>query len=88
METPQAWQFSDFTLLPTQRLLLEGETPVRVGGRALDVLIVLAKAGGEVVGHDELMARVWQKVVVDEVSLRVHVAALRRVLGDEGEARR
>ena len=84
MEQPQAWQFGSFTLLPTQRLLLDGESPVRVGGRALDILMVLVKAAGEVVGHDELMARVWQKVVVDEVSLRVHVAALRRVDGGVG----
>lgn len=71
-----------------QRLLLEGEVPVRVGGRALDLLIVLVEAAGKVVGRDELMARVWQKVVVDEGSLRVHVAALRRALGDDGDARR
>lgn len=88
MEQPQAWQFGAFTLLPTQRLLLEGEVPVRVGGRALDVLIVLVEAAGKVVGRDELMASVWKKVVVDEGSLRVHVAALRRALGDDGDARR
>jgi predicted ATPase/DNA-binding winged helix-turn-helix (wHTH) protein len=88
VEQPQAWQFGAFTLLPTQRLLLEGETPVRVGGRALDVLIVLVEAAGKVVGRDELMASVWKKVIVDEGSLRVHVAALRRVLGDDGDARR
>ena len=85
---PQAWQFGAFTLLPTQRLLLDGEAPVRVGGRALDLLIVLVEAAGKVVGRDELMAGVWKKVVVDEGSLRVHVAALRRALGDDGDARR
>jgi predicted ATPase/DNA-binding winged helix-turn-helix (wHTH) protein len=69
-------------------LLLEGEAPVRVGGRALDILIVLVQAAGEMVSHDELMARVWQRVVVDEVSVRVHVASLRRVLRDDGETRR
>jgi predicted ATPase/DNA-binding winged helix-turn-helix (wHTH) protein len=88
VDSPQAWQFGAFTLFPTQRLLLEVEAPVRVGGRALDILIVLVKAAGEVVSHDELMARVWQRVVVDEVSVRVHVASLRRVLGDDGETRR
>jgi predicted ATPase/DNA-binding winged helix-turn-helix (wHTH) protein len=59
-----------------------------VGGRALDILIVLVEAAGQVVARDELMARVWRKVVVDEGSLRVHVAALRRALGDDGEVRR
>jgi predicted ATPase/DNA-binding winged helix-turn-helix (wHTH) protein len=88
MEQPQAWQFGDFTLLPTQRLLLDGDAPVRVGGRALDLLIALVEAAGTVVGRDELMASVWKKVVVEEGSLRVHIAALRRALGDGGDARR
>jgi DNA-binding winged helix-turn-helix (wHTH) protein len=88
MNQPQAWQFGAFTLLPTQRLLLEGDAPVRVGGRALDLLIVLVEAAGKIVGRDELMASVWKKVVVDEGSLRVHVAALRRALRDDGDARR
>ena len=88
VERPQAWQFGAFTLLPTQRLLLDKEAPVRVGGRAMDLLIVLVESAGQVVGRDELMARVWKKVIVDDGSLRVHVAALRRALGDDGDARR
>jgi predicted ATPase/DNA-binding winged helix-turn-helix (wHTH) protein len=88
VEQPQAWHFGAFTLMPTQRLLLDGDAPVRVGGRALDVLIVLVEAAGKVVGRDELIASVWKKVVVDDGSLRVHVAALRRALGDDGDARR
>jgi predicted ATPase/DNA-binding winged helix-turn-helix (wHTH) protein len=88
VEQPQAWQFGAFTLLSTQRLLLDGDAPVRVGGRALDLLIVLVEAAGQVVGRDELIASVWKKVVVDEGSLRVHVAALRRALGDDGDIRR
>lgn len=74
--------------MPTQRLLLEGSSPVRVGGRALDILIVLVEAAGKVVSREELMASVWKRVVVDEGSLRVHVAALRRALGDDGDTRR
>jgi predicted ATPase/DNA-binding winged helix-turn-helix (wHTH) protein len=88
VEQPQAWEFGSFTLLPAQRLLLDGNAPVRVGGRALDLLIVLVEAAGKVVGRDELMASVWKKVVVDEGSLRVHVASLRRALRDDGDARR
>ena len=88
MKQPQAWQFGAFTLMPAQRLLLDGNAPVRVGGRALDLLIVLVEAAGKVVGREELMASVWKKVVVDEGSLRVHVASLRRALGDDGDTRR
>ncbi|MGN6827975.1 ATP-binding protein [Paucibacter sp. M5-1] len=85
---PQAWQFGTFTLLPRQRLLLDGDSPVCVGGRALDLLIVLIEAAGSVVPRSELITRVWKNVIVDEGSLRVHIAALRRVLRDDGDGQR
>lgn len=88
MEQLQGWRFGEFALVPTQRLLLKGEVPVRLGSRALDLLTVLVASAGTVVGRDELLAAVWKTVVVDEGSLRVHVAALRRALGDDGVARR
>ncbi len=53
-----------------------------LGGRALDVLIALIERAGEVVSHRELFKRVWPDVVVEESSLRVHIAGLRRALGD------
>jgi predicted ATPase/DNA-binding winged helix-turn-helix (wHTH) protein len=88
VDQPQAWQFGPFSLLPAQRLLLDGEAPVRVGGRALDILIALVERAGQVIDRDELIASVWTKVIVYEGSLRVHIAALRQALGDDGEGRR
>jgi predicted ATPase len=83
-----AYSFGPFRLLPRRKLLLEGETPVRLGGRALDILLALVEQAGEVVGKNELMARVWPNVTVDEVNLRVNVAALRKALGDGQPNRR
>ena len=74
--------FGPFRLFPTRRLLLEGETPVRLGSRAFDILVVLVERAGELVGKDELMARVWPNTFVDASNLKVQVAGLRRVLGD------
>ena len=37
---------------------------------------------GQVVGKRELIERVWPDVIVEEASLRIHIAALRKVLGD------
>ena len=48
-----------FACLRRQRLLLEGEKPVRLGSRAFDILAVLAENAGEVVPKEELIARVW-----------------------------
>jgi predicted ATPase len=74
--------FGPFRLLPTRRVLLEGEKPVRLGSRAFDILVALVERGGELVSKDELMARVWPGIFVDESNLKVQIAGLRRVLGD------
>ena len=77
-----AISFGSFRLLPSQRLLLEGDQPVRLGSRALDILAVLADNAGRVVPKEELIARVWPKVFVEESNLKIQVSALRRALGD------
>jgi predicted ATPase/DNA-binding winged helix-turn-helix (wHTH) protein len=57
--------------------------PVRLGSRALDILIALVERAGEVVSKNELMSYAWPNTVVEENNLRVHVAALRKILGDD-----
>lgn len=53
-----------------------------MGARALDILILLVERAGSVVTKAELIAHVWPDTVVEEISLRVSIAALRRALGD------
>jgi predicted ATPase/DNA-binding winged helix-turn-helix (wHTH) protein len=77
-----AMLFGPFRLLPTQRLLLEGDKSVELGSRALDILITLVERPGDLVSKEELMARVWSKIFVGPANLTVHVARLRRALGD------
>src|ERR1700681_993042 len=75
-------RFGPFELSIGERILRrEGET-LPLGGRALDILIYLAERPGEVIAKQELMDRVWSDVTVEEGSLRVHVAAIRKALGD------
>jgi len=59
----------------------DGE-PLEIGSRAIDVLIALVEAAGEVVGQAELMTKAWPNVIVGEGSLRVTIAGLRKALGD------
>ena len=56
---------------------------MRLGGRAFDLLIALVDHGQEVISKDELMKRVWPDTFIEEANLRVHIAALRKLLGDE-----
>jgi predicted ATPase/DNA-binding winged helix-turn-helix (wHTH) protein len=78
----RAISFGPFRLLPAQRLLLEGDKPVRLGSRAFDILIALVERAGELVGKDELVARVWPNTFVEESNLKFQIGALRRALGD------
>ena len=78
----RAISFGSFSLLPSQRLLLEDDQPVRLGSRAFDILTVLAETAGRVVPKEELIARVWPGVFVEESNLKIQVSALRRAVGD------
>jgi DNA-binding winged helix-turn-helix (wHTH) protein len=74
--------FGPFCLLAAERLLYQGDVPLRLGSRALDILILLVERAGEVVSKRELMARAWPDIVVDESSLRAQLVSLRKALGD------
>jgi DNA-binding winged helix-turn-helix (wHTH) protein len=78
----RAVSFGNFCLLPFQRLLLEANKPIRLGSRALDILIVLVERAGELVSKDELMTRVWPNTFVESGNLKVHISALRKALHD------
>lgn len=77
-----------FTLSLSERTLYRGSEPVKVGARALEILLVLAERPGDLIPKNELLERVWPGQHVDETALRVHLSALRRLLASEGEERK
>jgi len=85
---PTEVSFGSFRLFPTQFLLLEGDRAVPLGGRALEILIVLLERPGKLVSKQALMARVWPNVIVGPANLTVHVSALRRMLRDGRDGNR
>lgn len=74
--------FGPFRFIPARRTLLCAGVPQRLGGRAFDILTVLLERASEPVSKRELIGRVWPTTVVEDGNLKVHVAALRRTLGD------
>ena len=84
----ETFVFGSFRLIPAQRLLLDDGKLLRLGSRALDILITLVEDAGETINKDRLIARAWPDMVVDEGALRVHVAALRKAFGDGRAGRR
>ena len=74
--------FGPFRLCPRQPLLREGDKPLPLGSRALQILIALPERQGELVNKQELVARGWPGIVVTDSNLKVQMAALRRTLRD------
>ena len=74
--------FGPFELSIRERVLRRDGRVLPLGDRALDILTYLADRPGEVIAKQELMDHVWPDVTVEEGSLRVHVAAIRKALGD------
>ena len=80
--------FGPFHLFPSRQLLMEADKPVRIGSRAMEILGTLVERAGETVSKRDLIARVWPNTVVEEANLKVHIAALRKALGDGRDGNR
>ena len=81
VDPPAIIEFGRFGILPHRRQLLAGGRPIRLGGRAFDLLLALLEAPGAVVGKDELLSRIWPGRIVEENRLQSAVWALRKALG-------
>jgi len=57
--------------------------PVALGGRAFEIVEVLARAGGQLVSKNDLMKRIWPGAIVGDNTLHVHMAAIRKAFGPD-----
>ncbi len=80
--TREVVSFGPFSLVASERLLTKDGAPVELGARGLDILIALLSTPNEVISKKDLLAQVWPDVIVEEGSLRFHIASLRKALGD------
>ena len=76
-------EFDRFRVEPRRRELLADGQPIKLGGRAFDLLIALIEASGAVVSKDVLLDRVWPGRIVEENRLQNQVSALRRAFGPD-----
>lgn len=76
-----SYRFDRYELRPGERVLLAGGTPVRLGGRAFDMLVALVERCDRVVSKRELMDLVWPNLVVEENNLQAQIVALRKLMG-------
>ncbi len=82
-QTNTALSFGEFQIDADRRLLLRKGEVVPLKAKALDVLLTLVERRGEIVSKNELLDKVWENQFVEENNLTVHVAALRKALGEK-----
>jgi DNA-binding winged helix-turn-helix (wHTH) protein/Tfp pilus assembly protein PilF len=78
--TLPSYAFGSFVLDPAARRLTCQGRRVSVPGKAWQILMMLAEAGGRLIPRETLRATLWPNVVVEERTLIVHMSTLRKVL--------
>jgi DNA-binding winged helix-turn-helix (wHTH) protein len=81
MNAPPIYIFQPFRLQPAQRRLMRADVPVKLGGRAFDLLVALVERRDRVVSKNDLIDICWPRVVVEEGNLQVQINTLRKLLG-------
>jgi len=87
-ELKNTFSFGEFEIDATRRLLLKNGETVNLNPKALEVLLALVENRGRVVSKDELLDTVWENQFVEENNLTVHIAALRKALGEKKDEHR
>ena len=80
--TNRKLKFGPFELSRREKVLRHEGVVLPLGRRSLDILIYLAERPGEIVAEKELMDRAWSGAAIEEARLRVHMAAIRKALGE------
>jgi len=75
------FRFANFRLLADRGVLLDGESNVRLGSRAIALLTLLVERAGEIITPDEILGRVWPSTTVASENIAVQLAGLRRAMG-------
>ena len=85
MEAGPELRFGPYRLILRERRLERDGILVPLGGRAMDILSALVARAGEVITKRELAEAAWPGMVVEEGSLRFHIASLRKALGESAQ---
>ncbi|MEW9617898.1 winged helix-turn-helix domain-containing tetratricopeptide repeat protein [Shinella sp. S4-D37] len=80
--------FADYVLDPGRRELTARGQAVAIGPKAFDLLLHLVANRDRVTGKDELLQAVWAGRIVSESTITSHINAVRKAIGDSGEAQR
>lgn len=79
----ELYKFGEFVLRPQDYVLTREGKPVSLTPKMFDVLLVLVRNHGRILGKDDLMKAVWTDSVVEEGNLAVIIRQLRKAFDDD-----
>lgn len=79
----RSFHFGPFQMRPAARILEKAGRRIPVGDRAFDILSVLVQRNNAVVTVADIKEVVWRNVHVEDGVIRVHIAALRKIVGSQ-----
>ncbi|MEJ7615886.1 MAG: winged helix-turn-helix domain-containing protein [Pyrinomonadaceae bacterium] len=83
-QTQHFYEFGQFRLDPTERLLLrEGGAPVPLTAKVFDLLLLLVERRGQLIAKEEIFGEIWPDRFVDDANLTVNISTLRKLLGED-----
>lgn len=82
------FEFEDYVLRPSERLLLRNGTPVPLKAKVFETLLNLVQNHGRVLSKEDLMKLIWSDRYVEENNLSQYIFILRRILGENPQDHR
>jgi Tol biopolymer transport system component/DNA-binding winged helix-turn-helix (wHTH) protein len=79
----EVYQFGEFTLDPTAKVVFRGSQVLHLTRKAVETLLVLVENPGQVLTKEEIIEAVWGDRVVEEANLTQNIAVVRRALAAE-----
>src|SRR5690606_41647303 len=79
------FEFDQYRLDISQRLLYRNGERLHLTPKLFDTLALLVERQGQIVSKEELAATLWPNTVVEPGGLPRNISMLRRALGDDGE---
>ena len=83
LETKDFYDFGDFRLDLSEKVLLRDGKFIPITPKVFETLCVLVEGAGHTIEKDEMMQRIWQDRFVEESNLTFNIKMLRKALGDD-----
>ncbi len=87
MAAGRLYEFGEFRLDSTERLLFRCDKHVPLPPKAVDMLVLLVERRGHIVDKDTLLKEIWPDTFVEEGNLAQNISVLRKILtgGHDGK---